>query len=44
VRFDAEAPPSLTKFLDDHPDEQRCTVYYTNDYPIGAIGVLAVKS
>jgi len=44
VRFEAEAPPSLTKFLDDHPDAQRCTVYYTNDYPIGAIGVLAVKS
>jgi hypothetical protein len=36
VRFEADATSEI-KFLAKHPDDQRCTLYYTQDYPIGII-------
>jgi len=43
IRFEAEATPRLIAFLSSHPDGQRCTLSYTQDYPIGAIGTLTTK-
>jgi hypothetical protein len=40
LRFEAPTNPSLIKFLASHPDAQRCTLSYHQDYPIGAIGSL----
>jgi hypothetical protein len=40
VRFEAETPPDVISFLAGHPDDQRCTLSYTQDYPIGAIAAL----
>ncbi|HMJ41716.1 MAG TPA: hypothetical protein VK522_05490 [Pseudolabrys sp.] len=44
VNFEVKAPLTLMKFLNDHPDDQRCTVSYSGDYPVGAIGVLNLRS
>lgn len=43
IRFEAEASPELVKFLSSHPDAQRCTISYNNDYPVGAIGLLRTE-
>ena len=43
IRFEAVTSPELVKFLSSHPDAQRCTLSYHQDYPIGAIGSLSTK-
>lgn len=40
IRFEIETPAGVAAFLTAHPDERRCTLAYTQDYPIGAIGIL----
>jgi hypothetical protein len=44
VSLEVKAPMTFVKFLNDHPDDRRCTVSYTGDYPVGAIGVLNLES
>jgi hypothetical protein len=40
IRFEIETPAGVAAFLAAHPDDHRCTLAYTEDYPIGAIGIL----
>jgi hypothetical protein len=40
TRFEAELSPAAVTFFATHPDEQRCTLAYLQDYPIGAIGII----
>jgi hypothetical protein len=44
IRFEAAVKPELAKFLASHPDAQRCTLSYNQDYPIGAIGSLSARN
>jgi hypothetical protein len=44
VRFETETTDAVTAFLAAHPDEHRCVLSYTSDYPVGAIGSLRSPS
>lgn len=44
IAFTVPASPELLNFLLIHPQNQRCTLHYTQDIPIGAIGVLATHN
>jgi hypothetical protein len=39
IRFEIETPVGVAAFLAAHPDERRCTLAYTEDYPIGVLGI-----